>query len=65
MKKKLHGLKISKLELKHKMYIMHPVCSGLHMQLSFIALHGNAESVLKSCLTLRGLGDNNKLLSPF
>ena len=44
---------------------MHTVCSGLHMQLSFIALHGNAESVFKSCLTLRGLGDNCKLLSPF
>ena len=27
------------------------------MQLSFIALYVNAESVFKSCLTLRGLGD--------
>ena len=27
------------------------------MQLSFIVLYVNAESVFKSCLTLRGLGD--------
>ena len=29
------------------------------MQLSFIALYVNDESVFKSCLTLRGLGDNS------
>ena len=29
------------------------------MQLSFLALYVSAESVFKSCLTLRGLGDNS------
>ena len=29
------------------------------MQLSFIALHLIAESVLKTCVTLRGLGGNS------
>ena len=46
------------MNLRHKIYVRYRY-NRLHMQLSFIALYVNAESVFKSCLTLRGLGDNS------
>ena len=51
MKKKLHGLKII---LNTSDITAQDI---LHVQPFFVALSVNAVSVLKSCLTLVGLGD--------